>query len=238
VSSSQTGKSFTNTISITASNVTLTRCKITIPASAPWAVGIPGGLTGIRLQNCTIIGAGTASTGAGVYGVYIQGDSGVTIDSCDFSELGQSVALNGGQVTITNNWFHDMGSGPGTHYEHVYYGGAAKGASDFFLLIRGNNFNNQINQTAAVYIENYFGAVSNVTIDTNLLIGGDYTVYVEGNQNPNNITNVSVTNNALGIGTFGYINANPGLAPIYQVTVSGNYDWKTLAPVTAVQDPH
>ena len=238
ISSSVTGLSFTNTVSIKASNVTLKNCKITIPASAQWAVGIPAGLKNVVLQNCTIIGAGTASTGPGIYGVYIMGDSQVTIDSCDFSQLGQSVALNGGQVTITNNWFHDMGSGSGTHYEHVYYGGAAKGNPDFSLLIRGNNFNNQINQTAAVYIENYFGAVSNVTIDTNLLIGGSYTVYVEGNQNPNNITNVSVTNNALGKGAFGYINANRGLAPTYQVVVSGNYDWQTLAPVGSVTDPH
>jgi hypothetical protein len=143
-------------------------------------------------------------------------------------------AINDGQVTITNNYIHDLHSGPGTHYEAIYYGGASKNPATFSLLIRNNSMNNPNNQTAVVYIENYFGAVNNVTIDSNLLIGGDYTVYVEGNQAPNNIgPNVSVTNNALGTGIFGYLHIDKGKAPTYQVTSSGNYDYLTKKLVTA-----
>ena len=57
-------------------------------------------------------------------------------------------------------------------------------------------------------IDNGFGAVNNVTITNNLLYGGDYPIYVDGSQGSDPITNVSITNNDLGLGrgSFGYTN--------------------------------
>ena len=62
-------------------------------------------------------------------------------------------------------------------------------------------------QTSAIFIENYFGAVNNVTVNNNLLVGGGYTVYLVSNTQSNGgggqggpVTNVSYTNNDIGTG--------------------------------------
>ena len=229
------GLSFNNTVSIKANNVTVKNCKITIPPSAPWAVGIEGTLTGVKIEDNTIIGNGSAG-GTAVYGFYVKGNSEVTIRRNDISKIGQC-AINDGQVTIEDNWIHDLESGAGTHYEAIYYGGAAKRA-DFFLKMRHNTFDNQINQTAAVFLESYFGELKNVTVEDNLLKGGSYTVYVEGKYSTHAIKNVKVINNAMKKGQYGYINAYKGQASVWEVEIEGNTDWQTGAPCDVTSDPN
>ena len=49
-------------------------------------------------------------------------------------------------------------------------------------------------------LQNYFGAINNVTINNNLLVGGSYPVYVQGNLRASApVTNVIVPNNDVGL---------------------------------------
>ena len=55
-------------------------------------------------------------------------------------------------------------------------------------------------QTSAIMIDNYFGPISNISVDGNLLVGGGYTVYSDAQFTGGSITGVSVTNNHIGGG--------------------------------------
>ncbi len=52
-------------------------------------------------------------------------------------------------------------------------------------------------------LSNYFGSVTNVTVDNNWLEGGGYTVYSDGQFNNGTISGVSFTNNYLVEGQYG-----------------------------------
>jgi hypothetical protein len=228
------GLIFTGVVTISASNVLLKNCLIVGIPSDPWHLGVNSGLTGVVIQNVTIdgIGAGT-TTGGAVYGIFITGNSQVSILACDISKTGHCIAINDGQILIKDNFMHAMVSDPSSHYETIYYGGSGTGG--FSLDIEHNtcDASDQV-QTAGIYIENFFGAVQNVTINNNLVIAptGDLAIQIEGNQNPNNMTGITVSNNAEVAGAFGYNLYDQGLAPVFQVTHFGNYDYYTKAPVT------
>jgi len=228
------GLHFTGVVTISASNVTLSNCLITANPADPWSLGLNGTLTEVVVKNVTIIGAGKGTLqSSAAYGFYVQGNVGVTFDACDISQVGQN-AINDGNIVVKNCYIHDLNSGPGTHYECIYYGGAGGTNPNFSLDIEHNTLNNQRNN-AAMYVANDFGAINNVTINNNLLIdsnaAGSFTCYVDGALSAHSITNVAVTNNALLPGQYGYFLLRQGLAPVYQVTKSGNYDYITKAPV-------
>lgn len=230
------GTHFTGTVTISASNVTLRNCLITAKASDPFSLVLTGTNTGVLVDHCTIIGAGTGTTqSAAAYGFYVQGNVGVTFNACDISQVGQN-AINNGQIVIQNCYIHDLNSGPGSHYECIYYGGQNGGSPNpnFSLLIQNNALINQRGQTASIYTSTDFSPLVNVTIKNNLLIGGSYTFYCDASQGSGgcSVTNYSITNNAMGKGQYGYFDLNKGSAPTYQVTSSGNYDYQTLKPVS------
>src|SRR3984957_1938153 len=231
------GLIITGGVQITASNVTLENCIIEVPASAPWDVGVNGGLTGVNIENCEIVGAGTAGP-EGSMGIYVEGDSQVTINAINMHDVGQGVDVNDGQVTLENSYIHNLNGGAGTHAEDVGYFGAAKSAN-FSFLIQNNTLINQEDQCASIFLQNYFGAVSNVTINNNILTGGDYTVYMDatGDGGPGTgtaITNVSFTNNHMGAGIFGYTDFSGWTNPVY----TGNIDdGDTLTGAAGFQSP-
>jgi hypothetical protein len=94
------------------------------------------------------------------------------------------------------------------------------------LNIQHNTIINQQDQTDAIMIDNYFGAVNNVTVNNNYLSGGSYTVYSDGQFNSNPITNVSFTNNVIGKGGYGYHAFNKN-NPVF----TGNVDAVTGQPI-------
>ena len=68
-------------------------------------------------------------------------------------------------------------------------------------------------------IDNYFGSVSNVVVDNNILRGGGFTVYSDGQFNGGTISGVKFTNNRLKKGYYGYASIVKN-----SPTVSGNVD--------------
>ena len=225
------GLVITGGVQITASNVTLENCIIEVPSSSPWDIGIAGGLTGVTLENCEIIGAGSAGP-VGSYGIYVQGNSQVTINSVNMHDVGQGLVLNDGQVTLENSYIHDLHAGSGTHYEDIGYFGAAK-SSTFSLNIQNNTLINENNQTAVVFLQNYFGALSNVTVNNNILVGGDYTVYSDGSATSNPVNNISFTNNHMGAGIFGVTDFMKN-TPVYTGNVN---DGATLVAAAGFKSP-
>ena len=224
------GLIITGGVQISASNVTLENCIIEVPSSSPWNVGVSSGLTGVTIKNCEIIGAGSSGP-TGSYGIYVQGNSQVTINSVNMHDIGQGLVLNDGRVTLENSYIHDLRAGSGTHYEDIGYFGAAK-SSTFFLNIQHNTLINQQIQTASVFLQNYFGPLNNVTVNDNILVGGDYTVYVDGSYSYPT-SNISITNNHMGAGIYGitdFIKSSP--------TYTGNLnDGATLASASGFQSP-
>ena len=219
-------------VQIDASNVTLENCIIEIPNSGSWDVGVASGLTGVVIQNCEIVGSGLSGQ-VGTYGIYVQGDSQVTINADNIHDVGTGVIVSGGQTIVENSYIHNLNAGAGTHYNGVgYFGG---GGSDFSLLVQNNTIINQNTQTDAVMIQNYFGAVNNVTVNSNLLVGGDYPIYVDGTQGSYPTTNVSVTNNDLGLGTgsFGYTDFNK-TSPVFTGNVDDGATLAAALPVSPV----
>jgi serralysin len=54
---------------------------------------------------------------------------------------------------------------------------------------------------AAVKIVSHFGAIDDVTVDSNVLLGGGYTIYTGPDKHP--VSNVRFTNNDIGLGQYG-----------------------------------
>ena len=52
-------------------------------------------------------------------------------------------------------------------------------------------------------IDNYFGPISNISVDSNLLGGGGFTVYNDAQFTGSSISGVSVTNNHMAAGKLG-----------------------------------
>ncbi len=93
------------------------------------------------------------------------------------------------------------------------------------ITISHNTVINDFGQTSAIMIDNGYGAVSNIKVDDNLLVGGGYTVYDDAHFNSSTISGVSFTNNHMGAGQYGITDFN-GTNPTYTGNVN---DGKALA---------
>jgi Bacterial Ig-like domain/Bacterial Ig domain len=218
------GLNISGGVDITASNVTLENCIIHVTAAnANWVVSVAAGLTGVTLKNCEIVGPGLSATTQDA-GIYIKGDSQVTINACNIHDVGHGIDVSGGPVVIENSYIHDLNAADSSHYDAVYFGGDNN--PNFSMLIQNNTFVNTNTQTSAIFMENYFGGVNNVTINDNLLVGGGYTVYLVSNADViedgsgGKVSNVSFTNNHLGMGKYGYTYFSGSYNPVY----TGNVD--------------
>ena len=196
-------------VTINADNVTLKNSTV---SGASWAViNITSGVTGTVIENCEINGMNAE----GVRGISGQGtflrnnihnvEDGIYV-------LQRTVAT--GSTLVQDNYIHDLKSDwSGPHYDGVAIDGGAN------VTIRHNTIINPNSQTSAVMIDNYFGPISNITVENNLLVGGAYTIFVDGQFGGGSVTDVKITNNRLGKGQFGYI-ANTKTSPV----LMGNVD--------------
>ena len=216
------GLDFTGPVLITASNVTLVNCLITMTPGDGYGIAVQGNsLTNVVIQNCEIAGNGPSGSGE-TYGIVIEDADGggtatgpsVTINGCNIHDVGAGIEVEQSNASvIENNYIHISTSNAvsGDHVDGIFYdggsgsGGGAHGNNpNFSLLIQGNTIINSSGQTDAVFISTLFGSTNDVTINNNLLAGGDYPVYVTGNAVGGSPTNITITNNALGTGQYGY----------------------------------
>ncbi len=221
------GLNITGPVFINAPNVTLINCKITSSDFA--VVKIATGITGAVVQNCTINGVGSGNDGdCGILG------QGTFIGNNIYNvENGIAVA---GPSTIQDNYIHGLLASGSPHYDGIQIDG---GVSN--VTISHNTIINQYTQTSAIMIDNYFGPISNIKVDNNLLYGGGYTIYDDAQFNSNPITGVSITNNHMGGGYWGATdfngtnptytgNVNDGAALVATLNTSANTGGGTTTP--------
>ncbi|RYG87095.1 MAG: hypothetical protein EON59_08375 [Alphaproteobacteria bacterium] len=196
------GLNITGTVYINADNVTLQNCKIT--AAAFSVVHITEGSTGVVVKDCEINGVGTNNDGScGIFG-------GGTFLRNNIYNVENGIALSGTQGNvIEDNYIHSLKASGAPHYDGIQIDG---GQTD--TIVRGNTVINDHGQTAAVMIDNYFGPIKNILVTDNLLVGGGYTIYSDGQFGGGSMTGIQITNNHVGGGGYGDLNAN-STSPVY-----------------------
>ena len=155
------------------------------------------------IQNCEINGVGSGNEGS--CGIAGQG----TFIGNNIYNVENGIALSSGNTLIQDNYIHDLRASGSPHYDGIQIDG---GISN--VTIQHNTVINSHTQTAALMIDNYFGPISNIKVDNNLLVGGGYTIYSDAHFNGGSITGVSITNNHVGGGYWGPINFNNS-SPVY-----------------------
>ena len=199
------GLNITGTVYIDAANVTIENCKITAASFA--VVQIAQGVTGAVVQNCEINGVGSNNDGSN--GISGQG----TFIGNNIYNVENGINVQGSSV-IKDNYIHDLNASGSPHYDGIQIDG---GVSN--VTISHNTVINDYSQTSAVMVDNYFGPISNVSVDNNLLVGGGFTVYSDAQFNGGSITGVSFTNNHMGSGYWGVTDFNLS-SPIYTGNVN------------------
>jgi hypothetical protein len=141
----------------------------------------------------------------------------------------------GGRIVITNNYMDRLGDAVGTHYEHIITNGGQP--TSLSMLIQHNTLINMQGWTCTILIQALYTAINDVTIDSNLMYGPcGYCLYCEPKAFP--LTNIVVTNNAMGSGYAVHGSGTYGayLYPSYNVTTwSGNYDYLSHNPISLAQ---
>lgn len=185
------GLDITGTVYINAPNVTLENCKVT---STDWSVVNISGVTGTIIQDCTISGTGNGPAGQG-------GISGTgTFLRNDISGTSDGIQVVGSNTVVQDNYIHDLqASGTESHYDGIQLDGGFNNVTIEHNTVIGRD-------TSCVMITNDFGGMDNIVVDKNLLLGQNdaaATIYVYEKANlPGQITDVQVTNNALGKGQW------------------------------------
>ncbi|MCA1467128.1 right-handed parallel beta-helix repeat-containing protein [Bradyrhizobium sp. IC3195] len=190
-------------VRINAPNVTLMNSKVT--SSSFYTVGLKS--AGGTVQNCTIDGTGTGNDGSvGIHG------SGTFLNNNIFN-VEDGIHPDSNSI-VRGNYIHGLLASGAPHYDGIQIDG---GRSN--VTISHNTVINDHNQTSAVMIDNWHGAISNIRVDNNLLVGGGYTIYVDGQFDGGSISGVSITNNHMGPGRFGTTAFNR-TKPIYTGNVN------------------
>ncbi|MGI0528190.1 hypothetical protein [Rhizobium giardinii] len=203
-------------IVIDADNVTMSNVKLV--SNTPWhALRVMDDATGFTLQDSEIDGAG--STVNAIYGAG-------TFLRNDLHDVDNGINVTG-PSEIRDNYIHNLRGGADAHYDGV----EVNGGHDIDII--HNTIVNDHGQTSAVMLDNYFGGLSNITVDGNRLVGGGYTVYLDGRFGGGTVDDASIkiTNNQIGggyYGDFALYDDNP--------VVSGNTDLDTLPTDTTPTD--
>jgi len=198
------GYNISGNVTISAANVTIQNCSVT-SATDTAVVKIADGITGAIVQNNTINGVGTGNDGS--FGIEGSG----TFIGNNITNVENGIGP-GSNSLIQNNYIHNLLASGSPHYDGIQMDG---GLSN--ITINHNTVINDQGQTSAVMIDNYFGAINNISVTNNLLIGGGYTIYDDAQFNSNPINGVTISGNHIGGGYYGSYDFN-GTNP----TVSGN----------------
>ncbi len=177
-------------LQINAANVVIKNCSISY--NGVWGIDAEHA-TNIVIQDCDIVGpgyGGLANSGILGSGTFLRND---------ISKSENGIALTDGASTVKGNFIHDLQNGAkDPHYDGIAVQGGQNG-----VLIEGNTIIGR--DTSNIFIQNYWGPISNVVINHNYLAGDPgYSIYVEGRFNTGPTTGVSITNNVIVKGYYGY----------------------------------
>ena len=213
------------TLYIDANNVTVKDCSFTPSAhSGYYSLQQQANVSGAVVENCTFTGP-TYSTGLNAF---VTSATPMTLEDNSFLNTGNH-AINIDAGVVTGNYFSGEGFVVGAHADAIDVEAttAPLSITNNFIdwtptpgaAVGGNN---------AIRVSTEAGAVSNLTVSGNYLIGADYTVAAGGGPE---FSNVSVTNNYLGFGYAGAFYPGTGQG----VTQSGNVIFDYSNPMYSTQ---
>jgi hypothetical protein len=189
---------------IDAKNVTLKNVELT--SDTPWhAIYVKDGADGFTLMDSEIDGGGSTVNGVLGHGTFLRND---------IHNVDNGINVTGASL-IQDNYIHSLQGGPDAHYDGIENNGASN------VQILHNTIINDHGQTSAVMLNNDFGDLADIKIDGNHLVGGGYTVYLDGRFAGGTVddASISITNNEIGGGEWGDF-ALYGNEPV----ISGNVD--------------
>ena len=179
----------TGDIIIDAKNVTLSNIKL-ISGTPYHALRVMDDATGFTLQDSEIDGRGTTGNAIYGFGTFLRND-------LHDVENGMNVW---GPALVQGNYIHNLrNTESDPHYDGIQM------TSGKNIDIIGNTIINDHDQTAAIGMGNTFGDLSDIKIDGNRLVGGGYTIYLDGRKGGGTVDDASIqiTNNQIGGGKWG-----------------------------------
>ncbi|MDQ0322172.1 Ca2+-binding RTX toxin-like protein [Pararhizobium capsulatum DSM 1112] len=195
-------------IVIEAKNVTLKNVKLV--SDTEWhALRVMDDATGFTLQDSEIDGVGGTVNAIYGFGTFLRNN---------LHDVENGINVIGPSV-IKDNYIHDMRGGSEAHYDGIEINGGNN------IDIIHNTVINDYSQTSAIMLDNYFGGLSNITVDGNRLVGGGYTVYLDDRFGGGAVddSSIKITNNQIGDGYWGDFSLY-GNKPV----LSGNTDLDAL----------
>jgi len=193
------------TLKVIARNVIVRNSRINY--GGWWGVDADGA-ENITVEDCDIVGPGYN----GDSNAAILGSGNFMRNNISRSENG--IVLQNGASIVQGNFIHDLEDGSiDPHYDGISVQG---GQND--VLIEGNTV--VARDTSDIFIKNDFGPIANIKVNGNYLAGTPgINIYVDGRALGGPIVGVSITNNYLVKGHYGYYsidNSSP--------TISGNIE--------------
>lgn len=177
------------TIEVTGGKVLFQDCKFNGGGDWYSVINIPENYKAdeIRFDYCEVRNAVNCIAGANLY-VY----------RCDILEYENGVNFWGPGQLVESYIHAQKQSGDSPHFDGIECNGGGN------IKILRSYVINTASQTSALMFNNEFGALHDIQIDGNYLSGGGYTVYFDTSKKALPTTNISVTNNTLKKGYWGW----------------------------------
>jgi hypothetical protein len=211
------------TVVIIANNVTLKDCSFSGTTGFGTVAQNPT-FSGATVENCTFTGSKSPTE----KNVWIGSTLGITIEDNTFlNSPADAIAIQ--QGVVTGNYFSGEGYGTGAHGDTIYVPDTIGPVtiSDNFIdntpNAGANGFSN-----SDIRITTEFGNTSDVTVTGNYLIGAGFSVETGTPNSSYTISNVSVTNNAIGFELYGPY--YPGSGTYATITSTTTVDFSSPTP--------
>jgi Ca2+-binding RTX toxin-like protein len=175
-------------IVIQAKNVTMSNIKLV--SDTRWhALRVMDDATGFTLKDSEIDGNGNTVNAIYGFGTFLRNNLHDVENGINTTEASH----------IRDNYIHNLRGGSDAHYDGIENNGASH------VRIIHNTIINHHDQTSAVMLNNEFGSLSDITIENNRLVGGGYTVYLDGRKGGGAVDDgsIRIINNQIGDGEWG-----------------------------------
>jgi hypothetical protein len=186
------------TVLIQANNVTVKNCSFTDTASF-WAIAQNAAISGAVVANCTFTGSKSPTEST----VWIVSKLGITIEDNTFlNSPADSIAIQ--QGVVAGNYFSGEGYSTGAHGDAIYIPDTTGPVTitDNFIEETPNAGAQGLSNTDIRITDEGGANTAGVIISGNYLLGAGFAFEV-GMANASPISNVSVTNNAIGFNLYG-----------------------------------
>lgn len=162
--------------------------------------------TGISISNSKNIKISGFKLTGGLYGIYANGSSGLTISDNHISDVGQEgISIKSGlsnmplnNFIVENNFIADTGKGLSQYGEGIYIGDGNDNFNEVLhdVVIKNNYIKNTTNEAIDIKINVVnLSIVSNTIIDTDLKFNGAITVATAGRFGEN--SNIKIKRNTI-----------------------------------------